>query len=79
MLLRHRLQLSSETRKLGKIIGILSPCGFLTVCVSLGFTDKAVESARAARKKRWICFWIIVIVVIIIVVVVVVVVLVNHK
>jgi len=24
--------------------------------VGLGYTEKAVESARAARKKRWICF-----------------------
>lgn len=24
----------------------------------LGYTDKAVVSARAARKKRWICFFI---------------------
>ena len=24
--------------------------------LSLGYTDKAVSSARAARKKRWICF-----------------------
>lgn len=30
----------------------------------LQYTDKAVESARAARKKRWICFAIIVVVII---------------
>lgn len=30
----------------------------------LQYTDKAVESARAARKKRWICFAIIVIIII---------------
>jgi len=29
---------------------------------ALRFTDKAVISARAARKKRWICFFIIVII-----------------
>lgn len=28
----------------------------------LGYTEKAVNSARAARKKRWICFFIILIV-----------------
>lgn len=42
--------------------------------VGLGYTEKAVESARSARKKRWICFFICLIVVIIIVVVIVVVV-----
>ncbi|KJA27552.1 hypothetical protein HYPSUDRAFT_179695 [Hypholoma sublateritium FD-334 SS-4] len=36
----------------------------------LQYTDKAVNSARAARKKRWICFFIILIVLIIIGVVV---------
>ncbi|KAM6500616.1 syntaxin [Amanita muscaria] len=35
----------------------------------LQYTDKAVNSARAARKKRWICFIIILIVLIIIAVV----------
>jgi len=33
--------------------------------VGLGYTQKAVDSARAARKKRWICFFIILIVLII--------------
>lgn len=33
---------------------------------SLGYTEKAVASARAARKKRWICFFIILIVLIIV-------------
>jgi syntaxin 1B/2/3 len=27
----------------------------------LQYTDKAVTSARAARKKRWICFFITII------------------
>jgi syntaxin 1B/2/3 len=36
----------------------------------LNYTDKAVTSARAARKKRWICFFIALIVLIIIGVVV---------
>jgi len=40
----------------------------------LGYTEKAVTSARAARKKRWICAVLALIIVIIIVVVVVVVV-----
>lgn len=38
---------------------------------SLGYTEKAVVSARAARKKRWICFGIVVVIIIIVVVVVV--------
>lgn len=33
---------------------------------SLGYTEKAVISARAARKKRWICFFIILVVLIIV-------------
>jgi len=36
----------------------------------LGYTEKAVGSARAARKKRWICFFIILIILIIVGVVV---------
>jgi len=36
----------------------------------LGYTDKAVESARAARKKRWICFFIILIVLIVVAIIV---------
>ncbi|GBE82033.1 t-SNARE [Sparassis latifolia] len=47
--------------------------------VGLQYTDKAVSSARAARKKRWICFIIALIVVIIIVVVVAVVVTNNNS
>lgn len=38
----------------------------MALYVSLGYTEKAVESARAARKKRWICFVITLIVLIII-------------
>lgn len=34
--------------------------------IGLQYTSKAVDSARAARKKRWICFFIILVVVIII-------------
>ncbi|KAF5365788.1 hypothetical protein D9758_003245 [Tetrapyrgos nigripes] len=36
----------------------------------LGYTEKAVESARSARKKRWICFFICLIILIIVGVVV---------
>ncbi|KAH9997239.1 t-SNARE [Russula vinacea] len=36
----------------------------------LGYTDKAVTSARSARKKRWICFFIFLIILAIIAVVV---------
>jgi len=38
--------------------------------VGLQYTEKAVESARGARRKRWICFWITIVVLIIIGVVV---------
>ncbi|KAJ6630682.1 t-SNARE [Mycena sp. CBHHK59/15] len=38
--------------------------------VGLGYTEKAVESARAARKKRWICFFICLVILIIVGVVV---------
>jgi len=43
------------------------------------YTEKAVVSARAARKKRWICFFIILIVLIVIAVVIAVVVINNNK
>jgi syntaxin 1B/2/3 len=46
---------------------------------SLGYTEKAVASARAARKKRWICFFIFLIVLIIVGIVVAVVVTQNVK
>ena len=39
---------------------------------SLGYTEKAVVSARAARKKRWICFGIALVIIIIIVIVIIV-------
>jgi syntaxin 1B/2/3 len=45
----------------------------------LGYTEKAVASARAARKKRWICFFIVLIVLIIAGIVVAVVVTQNLK
>jgi len=45
----------------------------------LGFTEKAVVSARAARKKRWICFIIIVVILIIVAIVVAVVVTNNNR
>jgi syntaxin 1B/2/3 len=40
--------------------------------VGVQYTEKAVESARGARKKRWICFIIIIILVIIIAIIIVV-------
>ncbi|KAF7322889.1 Aspartate aminotransferase [Mycena chlorophos] len=46
--------------------------------VGLQYTEKAVESARGARRKRWICFWISLIIIIIIVVVVVLVLIGSH-
>lgn len=42
--------------------------------VGLGYTEKAVESARAARKKRWICFVICLVLLIIVAIVIAVVV-----
>lgn len=45
----------------------------------LGYTEKAVVSARAARKKRWICFFICLIILIIIGVVVAIEVVKNQK
>ncbi|TFK54989.1 t-SNARE [Heliocybe sulcata] len=38
--------------------------------VGLQYTEKAVDSARSARKKRWICFGIIVLVLVIIAIIV---------
>jgi syntaxin 1B/2/3 len=35
-------------------------CLLIVYSSSLGHADKAVVSARAARKKRWICFAIII-------------------
>ena len=49
----------------------------MDVFIRLNYTEKAVESARAARKKRWICFIIILIILIIIAIVVAVVVVQN--
>jgi syntaxin 1B/2/3 len=37
---------------------------------SLQHTEKAVDSARAARKKRWICFAIFLVILIIIAIIV---------
>ena len=43
---------------------------FTSFNYSLGYTDKAVDSARAARKKRWICFFITLIILAIVAIVV---------
>ncbi|KAJ6455689.1 syntaxin [Mycena sanguinolenta] len=47
--------------------------------VGLQYTEKAVESARSARKKRWICFFICLILLIIVAVIVVVVIKKNQN
>ena len=43
---------------------------YLFVMISLQHTEKAVDSARAARKKRWICFGIFIIILTIIAIIV---------
>lgn len=50
----------------------------MDVFIRLNYTEKAVESARAARKKRWICFGLLLIIIAIIVIIVVVEVLKNQ-
>jgi syntaxin 1B/2/3 len=45
----------------------------------LGHTVKAVESARGARRKRWICFGLIVLLLVIIAIVVAIEVVTNRK
>ena len=45
----------------------------------LGHTTKAVTSARAARKKRWICFGLFVLLLAIVAIVIAVVILNNRK
>ena len=51
---------------------------FMRAFIRLNYTEKAVESARAARKKRWICFGILLVIIAIIVIIVVVEVLKNQ-
>ena len=46
---------------------------------SLNYTNKAVDSARAARKKRWICFILCLVILIIIAIVVVIFVMKNKN
>jgi len=38
--------------------------------MGLGYTEKAVDSARAARKKRWICFALLIIILVIIAIII---------
>jgi len=45
----------------------------------LGYTEKAVDSAKAARKKRWICFILLIVILIIIAIIIAVVVTNNMK
>lgn len=47
--------------------------------VGVGHTVQAVESARAARKKRWICFGLLVLILVVVAIVIAVVVLNNRK
>jgi syntaxin 1B/2/3 len=47
--------------------------------VGLGYTMKAVQSASAARKKRWICFGLSVLILVIIAIIIAIVVLNNRK
>lgn len=51
---------------------------FITLC-SLGYTEKAVVSARSARRKRWICFFIFLFILIAVGIVVAIEVLKNKK
>ena len=52
----------NDTEAAWVMITTCPPRLLINVSLSLQYTDKAVVSARAARKKRWICFFIIVIV-----------------
>lgn len=45
----------------------------------VGELDKGVKSARAARKKKWICFWIVIVLIIVVVLIVVIYLAVNGK
>jgi syntaxin 1B/2/3 len=45
----------------------------------VGELDKGVKSARAARKKKWICFWICIVIIIVVVLIVVIYMAVNGK
>jgi len=45
----------------------------------LGHTIKAVGSARAARKKRWICFGLMVLLLVIIIIIIAVIIINNRK
>ena len=45
----------------------------------VGELDKGVKSARAARKKKWICFWICIAIIIVVVLIVVIYMAVNGK
>lgn len=56
--------------KLGKSLDAQSATTSLNLGYSLQYTEKAVDSARAARKKRWICFMLAVIILAIIAIVV---------
>ena len=63
----------------GYVSSLETPLSIVDVITRVGATDKAVASARAARKKRWICFGLFVLLLIIIAAVVAGVVVTNNK
>ena len=51
----------SKLGEYSSIFNLLAPLCLIAIG-SLGYTEKAVTSARSARRKRWICFIIFLIV-----------------
>jgi hypothetical protein len=76
---RQQQEASRRTPKPGTFIALLKHQRLLTTYISLGYTEKAVVSARAARKKRWICFFLTLIILVIVGIVVAVVIVQNNK
>jgi len=58
MLSIHKLLGWRKTQKPGTLLSSIAQKGIFLTVSRLQYTDKAVTSARAARKKRWICFFI---------------------
>jgi len=58
MLSKHKLLEWRKTQKPGTLLSTIAQKGIFLSVSRLQYTDKAVTSARAARKKRWICFFI---------------------
>lgn len=63
----------------GYVIRLLHVYHHSQLVCSLGYTEKAVVSARAARKKRWICFILTLVILAIVGIVVAVVIVQNNK